>query len=324
MLGKLIAMDCIFIFKILSLNGGLTMNNFHGLNKKKSYFEGWYLKHQNKNNTISFIPAFHINEHGIKSASIQIITDNLSYNINYPIKGFTVCENKFFVKIGDNMFSSEGIFINIKTKNLSICGEIKYGLLTCLKSDIMGPFHFIPNMQCNHGILSLRHSLYGKLNINGEIFNFDNGIGYIEKDWGFSFPSAYMWTQCNNFSNKDCCIFVSIANIPFLGLSFTGCICCIYYGGREYRLATYNGVKIVKFSRKEVILQQSNYVLIINLIDGISHNLFAPKKGEMTRVIRESPSCKVRYRFYYFGNKLFDLTSDKAGFEYSDSGNDVH
>ena len=36
-----------------------------------------------------------------------------------------------------------------------------------------------------------------------------------------------------------------IIDIPFCGGSFQGCICAIVYGGREYRLATYRGVRIL-------------------------------------------------------------------------------
>ncbi|MCK7537696.1 MAG: tocopherol cyclase family protein [Marinilabiliales bacterium] len=29
--------------------------------------------------------------------------------------------------------------------------------------------------------------------------DFSGGRGYIEKDWGHSFPSAYVWMQSNHF-----------------------------------------------------------------------------------------------------------------------------
>ena len=52
------------------------MRNFHGEHKKKSYFEGWYFKHQGSGRTVAFIPAFHIDEKGERSASLQVITDD--------------------------------------------------------------------------------------------------------------------------------------------------------------------------------------------------------------------------------------------------------
>lgn len=44
---------------------------FHGIGKKGPYFEGWYLKHQNKGKTIAFIPAVHADKEGNWTASIQ-------------------------------------------------------------------------------------------------------------------------------------------------------------------------------------------------------------------------------------------------------------
>ena len=43
---------------------------FHGTGKKGPYFEGWYLKHQNKGKTIAFIPAVHADKEGNWTASI--------------------------------------------------------------------------------------------------------------------------------------------------------------------------------------------------------------------------------------------------------------
>jgi len=40
------------------------MNNFHGETKRRSYFEGWYLKHQNAERTVAVIPAFHLDKKG--------------------------------------------------------------------------------------------------------------------------------------------------------------------------------------------------------------------------------------------------------------------
>ena len=52
----------------------------------------------------------------------------------------------------------------------------------------MGPFSYLSFMECYHGILSMKHSLEGTLSWNGQLIDFTNGIGYLEKDWGSSFP----------------------------------------------------------------------------------------------------------------------------------------
>ena len=63
----------------------------------------------------------------------------------------------------------------------------------------MGWYSFVPFMECNHGIVSVNHDLYGEISVNGNVIDFNNGKGYIEKDWGVSFPEAWIWIQSNNF-----------------------------------------------------------------------------------------------------------------------------
>ena len=78
----------------------------------------------------------------------------------------------------------------------------------------MGPFKYFP-MECRHGIISMRHTLEGRLKLNGKEIDFTNGLGYIEKDSGRSFPSSYVWVQANDF-DEPCSIMASVADIPFL------------------------------------------------------------------------------------------------------------
>ena len=47
--------------------------------------------------------------------------------------------------------------------------------------DRMGPFKYFP-MECRHRIISMRHTLEGRLKLNGKEIDFTNGLGYIEKD----------------------------------------------------------------------------------------------------------------------------------------------
>lgn len=293
------------------------MRNFHGNYKTHSFFEGWYLKHQAQGKTIAFIPSFHIGKNKKRFAQIQVITDEGSHCFRFLVKEFRADENRFSVRIGPNYFSSTGINVDLQSQNFSVKGILHYSALTPPDGDMMGPFRYIPLMQCNHGVLSLTHRLEGTLEINGTEVDFADGTGYIEKDWGTSFPEAYLWTQLNWFENRDCSVMLSVADVPFMGTSFTGCIGCVYYGGREYRLATYRGAKIIRNTPKDVVVAQNSYTLRVQLLADGAHKLFAPQNGEMTRTIRESPSCKVRYTFYVKNVKLFDVTRENASFEYA-------
>lgn len=276
------------------------------MKKSDIHFEGWYLKHQKDNNTVAFIPGT-----ANDTAFIQVVTNDNSYNMRYPLSEFSRSE---MIRIGDSVFSKDGIRVNIDNKSLKVSCDMSYYDLTPIRYDIMGPFKYLP-MECRHGVISMHHELKGWVNINGETINFDDGVGYIEKDSGKSFPQNYLWIQCNDFKDK-CSIMVSIADIPFYGLNFNGCICVIHYGGKEYRLATYLGVRVECFSDKKIVLKQGKYRLEVNVKKNRGNILYAPEQGLMARTIRESASCKAQFRFSVKDDVLFDLKSDNAGFEF--------
>jgi len=81
---------------------------------------------------------------------------------------------------------------------------------------------FGPIMECYHDIISLDHSLSGSLLSNDTEIVFNGGWGYIEKDWGKSFPEAYVWIQSNHFQKKETSLSASIAKIPWLNGFFRG------------------------------------------------------------------------------------------------------
>lgn len=52
------------------------MRGFYGSGGRKAYFEGWYIKQQAKDETIAFIPSFHVDEKGRCFAHLQAITSS--------------------------------------------------------------------------------------------------------------------------------------------------------------------------------------------------------------------------------------------------------
>ena len=289
-------------------------NDFY--KNKRSFFEGWYFKHQSKDGSIAFIPGINITKDGTKYSFIQVITKDKSYNINYDFKDFSISQDKLTIKIKDNIFSTKGVILNIRNRNIIIKGRLVYSDITPLKSDIMGPFAYFPFMECVHGVLSLNHKVNGSLFINNKEVKFIDAKGYIEKDSGKSFPKTYLWIQCNDFKIEDTSIMVSIADIPFLGFEFKGCIAVVYYKGKEYRLATYNGVKLISYDENGLIIKRGKYILEINIKNLSPQSLLAPNGGDMIRTIYENIACSARFKFYKDKNLIFDLESSNTSFEY--------
>ena len=111
---------------------------------------------------------------------------------------------------------------------------------------------------------------------------------------------------------------LSIADIPLPVGRFTGCICAVICRGREYRLATYRGVRIEQWSDTGAVIRQGKYRLTAELLEGQACPLRAPSAGRRDRSIRESLRAKMRYCFWYGDRLLFTHTDDNASFEYAD------
>lgn len=278
--------------------------------QQKDYFKGWYFKCSNENKTIAFIPAFHQSNHE-KTASLQVITDDTAFSI--PFQSLQYRENPLAVKIGESVFSEKGIRLHIINDNISANGVLHFYSLSPIHYDIMGPFRFIPFMQCRHSVYSMRHRINGKITVNGQQYVFRNGTGYIEGDCGSSFPKEYIWTQCH-FRNGS--LMMSVADIPFLEFHFTGIIGVILLNGKEYRIATYLGAKVKHMSTDSVTVRQGDYQLTAKLLRKNAQPLAAPSHGLMNRTIHENASCKAYYQFSYKGKVLFEFVSDRASFEF--------
>ena len=272
---------------------------------KTDYFEGWYFKHQLAGDMIAFIPGKTADE-----AFIQMIYPNCSRQ--FKVRNLSVCGGIIYAD--ECRFSKSGCKISLP----GVSGKISYGELTPLKYDIMGPFcHF--NMECRHGIISMSHTLDGSISVDGCEHNFSGGTGYIEKDSGISFPSSYQWLQCSDFSN-NCSIMVSIARIPFLGAKFTGCICAIVYNRREYRLATYKGVRILASDIGHICLSQGKLLLEIDINSRCgAHALRSPVQGKMSGTIGECCNAGIRARLWEHKKPVFDMESLNAAYEYVQS-----
>ncbi|MBP1926222.1 hypothetical protein J2Z76_002086 [Sedimentibacter acidaminivorans] len=302
---------------------------YQGRNKCRKYFEGWYFKHISNDlkNTICIIPGITKDECDPHAFVQTIINRNIgdelrvtTHYYRYSINDFKYTDVPFSIKIGENMFASNGIELTLEDDEFSISGKINYSSFTKIKTNIiypniMGCFAYLPIMECYHGIVSMNHYLDGSLFLNEEEINFNEGKGYIEKDWGTSFPKEYVWMQCNHFKDKDASIMCSIADIPFLGTSFQGFICNLSFSGREYRFASYNNSKILNincsYNMFEVTIVKGNLKLEINAKMDKGGVLKAPQYGTMKRTIKEGVNGVISLKLAKKNNEILYVGEGK-------------
>lgn len=276
----------------------------------KEYFYGWYLKCQSDTQTLAVIPAIH-GAGRESTCSIQFITDDNVYMVTFS--GTNFYRKGDYILIGKNKFGKKGMYLELCEPDLQVKGKIKFGMLRPIKYDIMGPFSYIPFMQCRHSIWSMRHLVKGKIYINGQKFDFNKGLGYWEGDRGISFPKEYAWTQCI-FSNGS--LMLSVADIPLAGTHFTGIIGVVLWKGKEYRVATYLGAKVAERSNGTLRIVQGKLEVEARLLGKTKHPLKAPDRGTMIRTIHESVTCRAYYRFSINGQTIFAFETPYASFEY--------
>ena len=290
------------------------MKNIHFCKRTKQFFEGWYLKHDNNSEVIAFIPGINI-ENKTAKAFIQIITNDGTYQADFDFDDFKASKKEFDVIIGPNRFNNFGIKVDIDIKGFRCFGEIFYGTFIRPKFNIMGPLCVFKNLECNHGILSLFHSLNGRLNVNGKVINFTNGSGYIEKDWGVQFPEKYTWLHFVE-SNTNNMLIAAVATVPFMGIKVKGHIVVVLENGRQYRFATYNFSKIKKYNDAQIFFKKGRYKLEIYILDNEKgYALKAPVSGAMKRTIFERLQAKVKVRFYKGRKLIFERDSNRASLE---------
>ena len=302
-----------------------------------NYFYGWYLKCQSGTQTLAIIPAVHENN-GTKTYSVQIIVEEMSWNQTFyqgQIQAVKKSGNVYRTwQIGKNTFGPKGVYLDIDTQNLKVKGCLRFSNHTPIKYDIMGPFVFVPCMECRHSVYSMQHQVNGKLYINGKAYVFRDAWGYWEGDSGHSFPQKYAWTQSFLFTEKnwanqkwkldlqtdrlnpDSSVMLSVAEIPLAGIRFTGVIGIVHWKGKEYRFATYLGARVIQNSENRILVRQGNMEFETILLEKNAHALRAPVNGAMSRIIRENLTCKVFYRLRKCGQTIFAVETERASFEF--------
>ncbi len=277
-------------------------DQFQGKRKKKRYFEGWYFKVVNEDESVAyaFIPGIAIDDEGRKHAFIQVL-DGKKQTARYhrfDFDRFYFSEKEFSISIGNNTFSASHIELDLP----DLTGRLEFPAIVpwpkpWYSPGIMGPFAFVPLMECYHGIVSMDHPIIGSLTIGGHAVDFSNGRGYTEKDWGRSFPSAYVWMQSNHFSLPGISVKASVARIPWIRNSFTGFIAGVWLHDRLIRFTTYNGTSLRKLlietGKIELVLENKRHQIAITAYREAATSLASPILGLMDGRIEESMTSKL-------------------------------
>jgi len=310
---------------------------YQGGHADRSYFEGWYFKVVDAagDRPLAVIPGVAIEPDGRRHAFVQIIRgDGRALWFDLPWEAFTSADDRFELELGGCRFTDREIVLDLDHETGPIRGRLSLGEprpwpVRALSPGVMGPFRFAPFMECYHGVLSLDHTVDGTLEIGGERLVYDGGRGYTEKDWGRSFPSAWVWVQSNDFGRPGVSLTASVARIPWLGSSFVGSIVGLLVDDRLYRFATYTGARIASLTHLPggvtFALEDRRFRLEATATGAVPGVLRSPVLGQMVGEVEESlhGTVAVRLTERSTGRVIFAGEGRSSGIELMDPTGDL-
>lgn len=315
---------------------------FQGSTNRRNYFEGWYYKLVDaaEEQVLAVIPGISLGATtGDSHAFIQVFngtTGDYDY-FTFPVNEFLPASRAFDVRVAANFFSDSALRLDLAHgSGHRITGELWFENVVpypkrLFAPGIMGWASFVPFMQCKHGIVSMNHTIHGALALDGEQISFEGGKGYIEKDWGRSFPSSYVWMQANHFTTEDTAFMLVVARIPWLRLTISGFATVLWHDNRYYLFATYTGARITRFEKGahwvRLSIENRHFNLDLEGVQGTVVALRSPHAGSMTGRIFESLAATLKLRLYAkksTGDQLLlEAEGRNAGLEVMDDADEL-
>lgn len=293
--------------------------------KKRNAFEGWFCKVHDPESGYMLSVIWGYSTSDEDAHSFLQITDSLNQDsayLRYPLDAMTFEEDPFVLHIGPNQFSAQGTVVDVELSGGErMKAELQFGPFSpikqsFLKPNIMGWLHYFPN-ECNHSITSMHHTIDGVVTRGSQKHKIREGHGYIEKDWGTSFPSRYVWAQANDLVFPN--FVFSYATVPMLGKGATGFFLLIQDGEDEYRFSTIerSRIEVVEITERGFRFRVRKGRLRVEL-SGEQANpiqLAAPHKGAMKNKIKESLDGKITLMLYEGDTLITSLNSEHGSID---------
>ncbi|TVP69750.1 MAG: hypothetical protein EA340_06805 [Nitriliruptor sp.] len=283
---------------------------YHGHRRRPPYFEGWYFKLVDASEVARYavIPGIFLSDDPARHhAFVQVLdgaTGAASYH-RYPAEAFEAAEGAFDVRVGPNRFSASGLHLDIDDEHRRVTADVALGPLEpwpvrAWSPGVMGPYAFIPRMECNHGVLSFDHRLDGHLTLDGARIDLTGGRGYLEKDWGAAFPAGYVWMQSNHFATPGTSLVASIAIVPWIRSAFPGFLVGLHHDGVLHRFATYTGARTehlrITDDRVEWTITDRHRQLEVHARRAAAGLLLGPTREQMESRVGETMRAEIEVR----------------------------
>lgn len=279
------------------------MKNSNKKNCKNACFESWYLRIADNETAVAFVVGYTCRKDGGGECFIQTVSDNVSFSAEFPLCDFYNSKNNFYVKVCDNLFSNNGISLNLSHSGHFITANINFTNFPQCKASFPRIF-----LSSKREILSHCHNASGQINLDGKELDFNNAFCYIEKIEGKIFPTSHIFTQAlaDGFSMST-----ASAQIPVFSFCANIHSCKITVGKRKYRFNLLNSTFDAS-TTNELVFKSFRKRLIITVTSGEGMVLKFPKDGIMSGRAFHRVSTPV-YIELFSGKKLIYSTYIKNG-----------
>lgn len=309
---------------------------YQGENCAAPYFEGWYYRAEaSDGRSFAVIPGISRAQGGAHSFIQLLDPRHRTRYCRFPAEAFSARRGALDVRIGNSRFMRDGYSLDIPAgpDGPAVRGQCRFSGTEYPRRwwnpGIMGPFSYVPFLECRHAVLLPAGRTGGSIAAGGETIDLSAGRGYIEKDWGHSFPAAYIWLQATHMreprahapglAEREAAFMLSVAAVPFAGQHFTGVIGFLWLDGRLRRFATYTGARVRRVragnGTAEVMVALPHGELCVRAGTDIEGILRAPDAGEMQREARESMRAALTVELTERGRTVFSGVCPTACFE---------
>lgn len=282
----------------------MALNNFNnpGFRRNDSqqpYFEGYYFKFINdKKEMFIVIAGISISENE-KYSFIQIAS-NLTEKVDFykfPFGDFKSAIDDFSFSIENNIFKKDEIILNLHDlkAHLHLRNSLNWDR-SPLSPNIMGYLSFIPKVECKHDVITIQSEVTGVVDYKDRKIEFDKSSGYIEKNWGYSFPKKYLWLHANQFVDDQLSLQFAIAKPKWLFFRPQ-----VYIGYLKNGRMTHFGSHRLSFAKvktegNEVIIKISKlrYNVNIRVTNETPVDFIGPKNGKLQNKISEYLNSEIK------------------------------
>jgi hypothetical protein len=156
-------------------------------------------------------------------------------------------------------------------------------------------------------VLSTAQNISGVIQHNGVCFTLNNAMGYLEKNWGTTFPECYFWVHAVDPNNPRISLLFSRAKIVWLGKTYDKHVGYLCLDGEQIELRELKNFKVsnsnIRPGNRIIQIRSASAQLDLSLEHGREVVFHGPKDGALSRMIQHQTDTKIEVLLTYYNRK---------------------